>query len=138
MISSIIPEPVCEIVVPNGVTANTTWQAGCVYIAENGVRVSEGATLTIPKGVIVLMGSWKTFHVYGTLHVEGTMDEPVVMRRQFADLSWTGLSFLSGSQPSSDLVYLEVEGSYAGLAVYSGSVWSTNCVFNGWRSSGGR
>ena len=130
--------PVCEFTVPKDISTNTIWQAGCTYIAPNGVLVKAGALLTIPEGVTVLMGSWKTFLVQGTLHVRGTAAEPVVMRRQLEDLSWTGLSFQSASQPTSDLTYLTLEGGYSGLAVYSGSVWSTNCIFEGWRPFGER
>jgi len=130
--------PVCEFTVPKDISTNTIWQAGCTYIAPNGILVKAGVLLTIPEGVTVLIGSWKTFLVQGTLHVRGTAAEPVVMRRQLEDLSWTGLSFQSASQPTSDLTYLTLEGGYAGLVVYSGSVWSTNCIFEGWRPFGER
>jgi len=132
------PGSVCEITVSAEVVDDTVWQAGCIYIAPDGVWVAPGASLTILDGVTVLVGSWKTFHVYGTLYVEGTVDNPVVMDQQTADLSWTGLSFHGDSQPASDLVHLVVKGSYAGLAVISGSVWTTNCSFGGWREFDGR
>lgn len=130
------PEPACWIVVSKDILTDTIWQENCVYIADNGIYVHPGATLTIPEGTTLLMGSWKTLYVYGTLWVRGTKDRPVVIRRLYEDLSWTAIHLQSTMQLASDLTHLKIEGSYGAIRVVSGEVWITNCTIEGWRPFG--
>lgn len=131
------PEPPCEVIVSEGIGVDTTWQADCTYIANGGIYVLSGAALTIPEGVTVLIGSWMGVFVDGTLAVVGTESNPVIIRRLYEDLSWTGIHIQSASMPPSDLTYLEVKGSYGGIRVVSGEVWITNVAIEGWRPFGG-
>ena len=93
-----------------------------------------GATLRIPKGVVVLIGSWEQFAVRGRLLVDGTVDEPVRMERLQEDLRWIGVSIVtSPGDLETRLVHLIVSGTWWGLRVTenSGIVSTTNCAFYG-------
>lgn len=132
------PEPPCEIIVSREILLDATWQVGCTYIAKDGIYVHPGAVLTMPEDVTLLMGSWKTLYVYGTLWVMGTEDRPVVIRRLYEDLSWIAIHLQSTMQLASDLTHLKIEGSYGAIRVVSGEVWITNCTIEGWRPFGDR
>ena len=118
----------CVIETYSGIYVDTMWVADCTYIAANGLYVEPGVTLTIPEGVTVLIGSWKTVHVYGSLEVMGTADNKVRFDWLEPDLLWTGIH-LGG--PGSYLAYATVWGSWAGIDDFYGSSQILNCDIKG-------
>lgn len=80
-------EPVeeTEIVVSANVTADATWETGKTYILASRIVVTDGATLTIEKGVVVKgeagSGSNATALIIargGKLMAQGTAEEPII------------------------------------------------------------
>lgn len=80
-------EPVeeTEITVSANITADATWETGKTYILAGRIAVTDGATLTIRKGVVVKgeagSGSNATALLIargGKLMAEGTADEPII------------------------------------------------------------
>lgn len=62
------------------ITGNEVMSARRPYQIMDSLSVKEGATLTLGAGVRMYFAPEASLIVRGTLHVEGTVDEPVVMR----------------------------------------------------------
>ena len=62
------------------ITENTTLEAKRPYRVMDSLVVDEGATLTLAAGTRFLFHSGAKLRVYGTLRIEGTIENPVVLR----------------------------------------------------------
>lgn len=79
------PSETSEFVVSSNITEDVTWETGKTYILASRIAVTEGATLTIEKGVVVKgeagSGANATALVISRgakLMAEGTADEPII------------------------------------------------------------
>lgn len=122
------PTP-CVIEVTEWIQSDKTWQANCTYIADDGIFVESYVTLTIPEGVTVLMGDWKTFHVYGRLIAQGAPDNMIYIRGLYGGKLWTGIHLDQGEPDYLD--YVSVWGSNSNFSLVDGISYITNCFVDG-------
>lgn len=124
----------CTVRVPYSIDADAVWYSTCVYIADHGVRVEPGVTLTIEDDVVVEIGMYRHFRVLGTLHVMGTEANPVTMHG-IGGANWVGLEINAPSASHNDLVYLNIENAVGGLNHIYGTIWATNITIDDWGTS---
>lgn len=86
------------------ITANTTWSDAKPYVIYNDFLVEKGVTLTINPGVKIYNHINSTIYVAGTINIDGTVDNPVVLQgdrygEAYSDVSnqWNGIHLLSTS-----------------------------------------
>ncbi|MDP8245312.1 MAG: CotH kinase family protein [Candidatus Hinthialibacter antarcticus] len=84
------------------IVQNTTWTKEMSPInVDDHVVVLENVTLTIEPGVDVQLAAGKGIVVFGTLKVNGVLNEPVRFSSKTADENWGGIAFNSTSLNSS-------------------------------------
>ena len=67
--------------IPSNITANTTLSiSGSPYIAAGDIIVNSNITLTMEPGVVILMPEKGSLIVNGILKINGTDDEPIIIR----------------------------------------------------------
>lgn len=106
---------------------DTLWQQGGIdKLIYDHLVIAPGATLTVGPGVTMYMHDHATLQVYGTLRIEGTLDQPVQLMGDrtdkifdnlyYRDMSaqWGGIQFYPGSQGNL-LQYAEVKGMTSGI-----------------------
>ncbi|MGM0666031.1 MAG: choice-of-anchor Q domain-containing protein [Bacteroidota bacterium] len=88
----------------SAVIETETWTGGKPYVIYNSMLVDTGHVLTINEGAEILFHRGSSMYVAGTLHVEGSHDEPVLFASDriealYSDIpgQWQGLYFLNGS-----------------------------------------
>ena len=62
------------------VTTNTTLTGSKPIVLQDTLKVTAGATLTIPAGTTLYFSNKAAIDVHGTLRCEGTADNPVTLR----------------------------------------------------------
>ncbi|MDR2120846.1 MAG: hypothetical protein LBP64_08250 [Tannerella sp.] len=62
------------------ITRDTAFAADIPYLIYDSLKIAEGVTVTVEKGVIMYMHSGANLIVDGTIKVKGTQDAPVVIR----------------------------------------------------------
>jgi len=72
---------------------NTTLATDLPYLVYDTIRVEEGATLTMPPNTRIYFHSSGCLKVEGTLVVEGTQAEPVVLRGHRTDRMFTEVPY---------------------------------------------
>jgi hypothetical protein len=99
----------------NRVMLNTqTWNIGNPYVIYDTVKVDSSATLTINQGTIIYFHRKAVLKVYGTLLVNGTLDNPVVFRGDRLDKA----------NYTPPLSYDKIPGQYGGIWITNSSVSS--------------
>jgi len=85
-------------------TKNTTWSDSKPYVIYDDILVEKGVTLTINPGVKIYNHNNSTIYVAGTLIIDGTVDNPVVLQGDRLDdlykevpNQWNGIHILSTS-----------------------------------------
>lgn len=101
------------------------------YIVYDSLCVAQGATLTIESGTVLYFHKDVEMKVHGTLHAEGTLENPVIFRGDRTDYmfdylpydripgQWGGITFASESNDNK-LVYCDVHSAKYGVRVLSG------------------
>ncbi len=102
--------------VPDTISKNTTLNlTDNPYVASGDIFVPDGVTLTIEKGVKLLMSQDADIMVKGKLLIKGTADEPVSIKPNTAAgaTNWGALTF-TDAKDTSKLSYLEISGTTLG------------------------
>ncbi|MFA9214061.1 MAG: hypothetical protein ACEQSR_09495, partial [Candidatus Methylacidiphilales bacterium] len=86
------------------ILANTTWSDSKPYVIYDDLFIKPGVTLTIEPGVKIHSHNNSTIYVWGTLKIEGTVGNPVVLQGDRLDddykevpNQWNGIHFLQSS-----------------------------------------
>jgi hypothetical protein len=102
-------------------------------IIYGGITVKEGATLTIAAGTTLYFHENAGIHVYGTLRIEGEVDNNVVLRGDRIDNmfdylpydrvsgQWQGIHFYEPSY-GNDIYYADIHSTYNGIVCDSADV----------------
>lgn len=115
---------------------DTTFTSYRPIVVYDSLQVNEGKILTLSKGTGLYFHDKINCLVYGTLRVEGTVDEPVVLRgdrtdRLFTDVpydrvagQWGGVHFFESSYDNR-LDYVDIHGGTYGIRCDSSDVERT-------------
>lgn len=101
--------------VTGDITTNTTWAAGSNYTLSGRIAVTNGATLTIDPGVVVVglvPGSYLVVERNGNIQANGTEADPIIFT--------SGADFTVGDQ---------APGDWAGIVIHGEAV--ANCAAGG-------
>lgn len=114
---------------PRTIDKDTTLKtANSPYYATGDIFIKNGATLTIEKGVQILMEQYKSIVVYGGLKCNGTMDKPVlIMPNPYTKTSeWGALCFDNAADI--ELNHLKITGGtwYEDKTKYKATITSFN------------
>ncbi len=100
---------------------DTQWENDLPYVISGGLYVEEGAALTIEKGCRIYMYANAPILVNGSLIVNGTAEERVIMQgdrldRGYKDLpaSWPGIVF-SASSHNNNLRFGVIKNAYQAI-----------------------
>ncbi len=80
-----------QIVLEGFISANKTLEGGKTYLIQHNVKVSSGATLTIPAGVTLLFGPNTSLVLEGGLNVVGGPNNFVTFKSQDKGVQGTGI-----------------------------------------------
>lgn len=86
------------------IDCNTTWTAGKPYVIYNSALVDTLCTLTVDPGARIFIDNNASLFVKGSLQINGTLEEKVIIRNtrldpkfNIAPGQWGDLSFLEGT-----------------------------------------
>ncbi|MEA3495297.1 MAG: hypothetical protein U9R42_04605 [Bacteroidota bacterium] len=86
-------------------TGNIVWENDKPYVISNHIGVDENSVLNIKEGVEIYSDTRSAIFVWGTLNVEGSIDEPVLFRglrldEYYDDIpgQWYGIYFIRESK----------------------------------------
>ncbi len=86
------------------ISADDTWSDSKPYVIYDDLFIKPGVTLTINPGVKIHSHNNSTIYVWGTLKIEGTVDNPVILQGDRLDddykevpNQWNGIHFLQSS-----------------------------------------
>lgn len=108
------------------VTTNTTLTGSKPIVLQDTLKVTAGATLTIPAGTTLYFSNKAAIDVHGTLRCEGTADNPVKLRGDRLDWmfsylpydrvsgQWRGIHFHKDSYDNV-LMYTDLHSAYDGI-----------------------
>lgn len=108
------------------IAANEVWTPDKPYVITGGLRVQQGAQLTISKGVRVYVHAAAPFIVEGTLKIEGEKGEAdnVVFAGNRLDepykrhpSGWPGIQFTASSSGNS-IRYAQIKNAYTALLLH--------------------
>jgi parallel beta-helix repeat protein len=103
-------------VIPSIISENTTFNlTDNPYVGNGDIKVAKGVTLTIEKGVTVLMAQDASLTVEGRLVVNGTADAPATIKTNAnaGATNWGAINFYSTTD-TSKMVYIEIAGTTLG------------------------
>ncbi len=87
------------------IDCNTTWTADRPYVIYNAALIDTLCRLDVEAGTRIYMGNDASLIVAGSLHINGTLDDKVIIRNTRLDAKyenavgqWSGIYFLNGSQ----------------------------------------
>ena len=102
-------------------TENTTWNNTLPYVILGGIQVDTNARLTISPGTKIFLHSDAPFLVDGTLIVNGTKEQPVILSGDRLDMdykdlpaSWPGIYF-RGTSKNNFLKHTVIKNAYQGI-----------------------
>lgn len=107
----------------NEIIGDSVWTDEKPYLIYGNLVVDEGATLTIKAGARVHFHRWSSLVVFGTLIVEGTLDEPVTFQgdrpEELYDSLWGQWGTIALLPPSTgnSINYAKVFNATAGFQV---------------------
>lgn len=102
-------------------TQDETWPGGNIYIINDHVTINPGVTLVIQPGAIVKFNTNAYMSVYGTLRIQGTADQRVILTSLKDDAvggdtngdgiatspksgDWASIVFFAAGAPGDDLI----------------------------------
>jgi hypothetical protein len=101
------------------------WHSDKPYLIYNSMGVDSGETLVIEKGCQIYFHHGSSLFVWGTLHVKGSLEEPVIfqgdrLENSFEDVpgQWGHIRFLVGSH-SNEIDYAVIKNATIGIQVDS-------------------
>lgn len=100
----------------SSVTVNTTLNlTDNPYVATGDISVPKGVTLTIEKGVTILMPQDADIIIQGKLLINGTSESPVIIKTNIASgvSNWGAITF-DNSSDTSKLTFLHISGTTLG------------------------
>lgn len=113
---------------------DTLWaEGGLDKLLYGPLVVDSGATLTIGPGVTLYLHDHSSIDVFGSLRIEGTLEQPVTLigdrtdrifdNLYFRDMSaqWQGICFHTSSRDNL-FQYAEIRGMTTGISLYQDSV----------------
>ena len=111
------------------IKADTLWQQGGIdKLIYGALTIAEGATLTIGPGVTLYLHDHASVEVYGTLRIEGSLEQPVTLlgdrtdrifdNLYYRDMSaqWGGINFHPGSTGSL-ISHATIKGMTTGITL---------------------
>jgi len=105
-----------EELVNDTILQDTTWcEGGIDKLLYGTLTIAVGATLTIEPGVTLYLHDHASVEVYGTLRIEGALDDPVTFIGDRTDKIFD------------NLYYRDMSAQWGGINIYQGS---TNNLFN--------
>jgi hypothetical protein len=101
------------------------------YYATGDIIVDSNTTLTIAKGVEILMPEKASIIIYGRLLIEGTPESPVLIGPNEHSASWGAICFVN-STDSSVISNLKITGATRGhdFALYKAAISGYNADFS--------
>ncbi|MEP6711375.1 MAG: hypothetical protein ABJA37_03110 [Ferruginibacter sp.] len=110
------------------ITSDTTWNSNLPYVILGGLKVDNGATLTIPAGVKIYFHGNAAFIIDGTLIVNGTKLNSVLFAGDRLDepynnlpAGWPGIFFRAGSKDN-QIKFAVIKNAYQAVVVQEPSV----------------
>ncbi|HEX2959924.1 MAG TPA: lamin tail domain-containing protein [Chitinispirillaceae bacterium] len=102
-------------VIPSTISENTTFNlTDHPYVGNGDIKVAKGVTLTIEKGVTVLMSQNANIRIDGRLLINGTADAQVTItfNESAGVLNWGAINFYSTD--TSKMTYVKISGTTLG------------------------
>ena len=110
---------------PSVIDTDLVLDATCTsYAAAGSITVNEGVTLTISAGVVILLPLNANIQVNGSLVVNGTEENPVIIQNLNAEEKW---GRISGNSANLDLNYVNFVNATAAISANYGIVILRNC-----------
>lgn len=112
--------------VTGDVTSNTTWTAANNYTLTGRIAVTNGATLTIEPGVVVIglvAGSYLVVERDGMIDAVGSTTNPIIFT--------SGADFTTGSQAPGDWAGIVIHGNAVANCAAGGAVAGCNSTTTG-------
>lgn len=115
------------------VTQNTVLQSEKPLVIQGGIKVAEGATLTIAAGTTLYFSNKAGIDVSGKLKIEGTADKVVTLRGDRLDKmfdylpydhvsgQWQGVHFQKSSYDN-EIAYADIHSAYNGIVCDSSDI----------------
>ncbi|MEE9431727.1 MAG: lamin tail domain-containing protein [Melioribacteraceae bacterium] len=96
-------------------TSKTLDIIGSPYYARGDIQIKESTTLTIDKGVKIIMPPKASIIVKGNIILNGTNDEPILIKenQKYGYSNW-GSIFISNATDSSVIKYVQITGATNG------------------------
>ena len=115
------------------IRSDTTWLAGGIdKLIYGAFAINPGVTLTVQPGVTLYLHDHASIEVYGTLRLEGSLEQPVTLlgdrtdrifdNLYYRDMSaqWGGINIYPGSTGNL-FQYAEIRGMTTGIVVHQDS-----------------
>jgi parallel beta-helix repeat protein len=100
------------------IATNTTWTtSGSPYVITCSTTVAPGVTLTINAGVDVDVDPNVALMVQGTLDVNGTSSQPVIIDRNVASSPWSGIQLKTNAGGHATIDHAVIDGANTGIDV---------------------
>lgn len=107
----------------NAIIGNTTWTNDKPYLIYNSMLVDSLKTLNIDPGVQIYLHKNSNMYILGTLQINGTKDNPVIIKGDRLDHAyddvpgqWGRMVFIEGSK-NNKIDYAEISGGIIGVQV---------------------
>ncbi len=98
------------------------------FVLEGGVRIKEGAVLTILAGTVIRPRPGSSLTVQGQLRIEGKKDAPVVIAPS-EGVQWKGITFLTGAEGT--VTGVEIDGAETALSLIASRLTIDGAVISG-------
>jgi parallel beta-helix repeat protein len=102
--------------IPSVISENTVFNlTDNPYVGSGDIKVAKGATLTVEKGVTILMAQNANLNIEGRLLINGTADAPVTITANEAGgaTNWAAINF-NNATDTCKLNYVEISGTTLG------------------------
>tara|TARA_R110000868_G_scaffold304437_7_gene565052 strand:+ start:25146 stop:29834 length:4689 start_codon:yes stop_codon:yes gene_type:complete len=94
-------EEVSNSFIPSSITQSTTLgKINSPYFVNETVAIGATAVLTVEEGVEILFNDNKSILVNGGLNLEGSEEQPIVLKSYYPEQEWAGLFFENASEIS--------------------------------------
>lgn len=111
---------------PEDISSDLTLGDCSIYLCESRIIIDEGVTLTVNPGTQIWMPYADSIIVNGSLIINGTENQNVVLRPDDLETHW---GTIYTDQGYIELNYTEIINSTAAVRVDSGEIIARNCFF---------